>query len=145
MSNGPEQPRSTEAAIDPLIDNLLVAMLAVNSWPVQRAWVLRGALRELGLMDLDALAQQSEAEVTRRLVLAGHTRGDYMNTNMALRILSMAHVLTPEVRRELSADIQAGRRDAANATLARIRGVGPSVLRTFWALQQSESTEQTIE
>jgi hypothetical protein len=33
--------------------------------------------------------------VAARLNAAGHTRGEFMNTMMALRILSMAHVLTP--------------------------------------------------
>ena len=88
-------------------------------------------------MDLDAVSHLSEEEVAARLNAAGPTRGDFMNTMMALRILSMAHVLTPSAREELTASLQTGQRDAVDAMLGRIRGVGPAVLRTFWTLRKA--------
>ena len=118
-----------------LAEHVLVSLLAVNSWSLERVYNLRGGLREAGLVDFDAVEKLSIEEVAERLSAAGYTRGDYMNTLMALRISSMAPVLSAEELERLSEDVEAGRRDDANALLRRIKGVGPSVLTSFWVLR----------
>lgn len=120
---------------DSIAENLLIALLAVNNWSLERVFDLRGPLRDVGLLDFETVATLSEAAVAGRLAAAGHTRGEYMNKLMAVRILSMASVLSSDELTRLSEHLRQGRRDAVDATLNRIKGVGPSVRRSFWALE----------
>lgn len=130
----PPAARQTVSA-NPLIENLLLAVLAVNNWSLERVFELRDPLRDAGLFDLAVVSNLSEAEIARRLTIAGYARGEYMTTLMALRFLSVTQVLSTDQLARLAAAIQAGHRDAAEAILNRIRGVGPAVLRNFWILQ----------
>lgn len=120
---------------DSIAENLLIALLAVNNWSLERVFDLRGPLRDVGLLDLESVARLSDDEVAGRLAAAGYARGEYMNRLMAVRILSMASVLSSDQLTRLSEDLREGRRDAVNATLDRIKGVGPSVRGSFWALE----------
>jgi hypothetical protein len=122
---------------DSIRENLLIALLAVNNWSLERVFELRGQLRDAGLLDFDTVCALSEEEVATRLASAGYARGDYMNRLMAIRVLSMASVLSSDELARLSKGVQDGRMDAMNATLDRIKGVGPSVRRAFWALEDS--------
>ena len=64
---------------DDAAEHLLIPLLAVNNWTLERVWELRDELCRVGLMDLDAVARLSEEKVAARLAWAGHTRGKFMN------------------------------------------------------------------
>jgi hypothetical protein len=106
---------------DSIAENLLIALLAVNNWSLERVFDLRGPLRDVGLLDFDSVTALSEDDVAGRLAAAGYARGDYMNKLMAIRILSMASVLSSDELTRLSEHLRAGRRDAVDATLTRMR------------------------
>jgi len=55
---------------DSIVENLLIALLAVNNWSLERVFGLRGPLRDAGLMDLHAVLCLSEDEVASRLAVA---------------------------------------------------------------------------
>jgi len=120
---------------DSIAENLLIALLAVNNWSLERVFDVRGPLRDVGLMDFETVRALSEDEVADRLAAGGYARGEYMNRLMAVRILSMATVLSTAELARLSEHFREGRQDAIDATLNSIKGVGPSVRRSFWALQ----------
>jgi hypothetical protein len=122
--------------MDDIVEHLLVALLAVNNWTVERVWNMRDSLRETGLTDLRVLSALSTEDVVARLVRAGHNRGDYMNSLMAERVQSMAEAFNPEALAELERHLHEDNRVAVDAILTRIRGVGPTVLRNFWVLRE---------
>jgi hypothetical protein len=120
---------------DSIVENLLVALLAVNNWSLERVYDMRGRLRDVGLLDCATVSTLPEDEVAGRLAAAGYARGEYMNKLMAVRVLSMASVLSSDEVVRLSKALQDGRQDSMDAALDRIKGVGPSVRRAFWALE----------
>lgn len=132
----PEPAARPAVTAGPLVENLLLALLAVNNWSLERVFELREPMRDAGLFDLEAVSKLSEEEIARRLTVAGYARGEYMTTLMALRVVSVAQVLPTDELTRLVAAVHAGRKEAVNAVLSRIRGVGPTVLDSFWILQE---------
>jgi hypothetical protein len=124
-------------AADTIAENALIALLAVNRWTLDKAFSIRTGLLEGGLADFDALLGETVEEIAARLATAGYSRGDFMNRQMAQRILSMANVLTSTEIQRLRPLIQAGKREDVNVTLQKIEGVGPTVLESFWILQDA--------
>src|SRR5213076_2147977 len=111
-------------AADTIAENALIALLAVNRWTLDKAFSIRAGLLAAGLTDFDALPRLTVEEIAGRLGTAGHSRGDFMNRQMAQRILSMANVLTSTEIQRLRPLVQAGKREHVNVTLQRIEGVG---------------------
>jgi hypothetical protein len=79
--------------------DLVVAMLAVNRWTVEKAVSITDGLRDAGLSDPAAVGSMTVDEVTARLAQAGYKRGRYMEQLLALRIVSAAAVLDHRDRR----------------------------------------------
>jgi hypothetical protein len=119
-----------------IAEQVLISLLAVNRWSLERVYGLRRRLRDAGLLDFDAVADFAVEEVARRLAAAGYSRGDYMNALMAIRVCSMAQMLSTKELGALADHVRCGRRHDAETLLAHICGVGPSVLRNFWILQE---------
>src|SRR4029077_17865005 len=79
---------------DDIAENVLISILAVNGWRADRVFPLADRFRTVGLMDFTAVSGLSVEELAGRLARAGYTRGEYMNLLLAMRVLSMATVLT---------------------------------------------------
>jgi hypothetical protein len=124
-------------AVATISENLLVALLSVNQWSVEKVYGLVEGFREAGLFDFDSVARLDEAELTRRLGTAGYNRGTYLTPMMASRVGSLAGVLKGGTVRKLADFIASGDRESAENILKLIDGVGPFVLRNFWLLQKS--------
>jgi hypothetical protein len=124
-------------AADTIAENALIALLAVNRWTLDKAFSIRAGLLAAGLTDFDALLSMTVEEIAGRLATAGYARGEFMNRQMAQRILSMATVLTSSEMQRLRPLVQAGQRHDVNVTLQKIEGVGPTVLDNFWILQDA--------
>lgn len=120
-----------------IAEDILLALLAVNAMPLQRVYAIREQLLEAGLLDFAAVAKLSVPEVTQRLVAAGYDRRR-LTALIADRVRALAAALTDEELRKIADDVNAGRRSEVNATLSRLRGVGPFVLESFWLLQDAE-------
>lgn len=123
---------------DYIADNVLIAILAVNGWTVDRVFPLTDRLRTVGLLDFTAVSGLSIEEIAERLARAGYARGEYMNLLLATRVLSMATVLTATELERLQQCLVEGRTTDVGTALRGIKGVGPVVLETFWALQATD-------
>jgi hypothetical protein len=112
-----------------------LALLAVKR-DLDRVFALRRALCEAGLCDPgQGLARLSVEEVAQRLAKAGYVRADYMNKFLAARMISMAASLSSEKLKRLTDGLQAGGPDVVEATLAKVKRVGPSFLHAsgpYW-------------
>jgi hypothetical protein len=136
MMNG-----KTPVSNDEVVGDVLAALLAVNSWTVNRTYGLVEPLRRVGLLDFRSVAKLPVEDIADRLSAAGYSRGEFMTTQMATRVLSLAIVLSGNNVAVLSEHLNAGRHDAVEAMLKQARGVGPSVLRNFWILQKHKKQE----
>lgn len=124
-------------AVAIISENLLVALLSVNQWSVEKVYGLVDRFRNAGLFDFDSVACLDDAELTRRLGTAGYNRGTVLTPMMASRVRSVARILKGGTVRKLAEFIESGDTESAEDILRLIHGVGPYVLRNFWLLQKS--------
>lgn len=121
-----------------MADNVLIAILAVNGWTVDRVFSLTEQFRAVGLLDFTMVSRLSIEDIAERLTRAGYARGEYMNLLLATRVLSMTTVLTATELKRLKQCLMEGRTTDVSSTLRGIKGVGPVVLETFWGLQNTD-------
>ena len=123
---------------DYIADNVLIAILAVNGWTVDRVFSLTEQFRAVGLLDFTTVSRLSIEDIAERLARAGYASGEYMNLLLATRVLSMTTVLTATELKRLKQCLVEGRTTDVSSTLRGIKGVGPVVLETFWGLQNTD-------
>ena len=66
-----------------VVEDLVIAMLSVDSWTLEKSFALRDALQREEIFDLDTLADRAPTDVFERLERAGYARGDFMTDVMA--------------------------------------------------------------
>ena len=115
--------------------DLVIAMLAVNRWTLDRAFALNDDLTAAGFLDPAAVRAMTVEEVASRLVQAGYRRGQYMEQLLAVRIAGAAHVLEAEGMRRLVELERRGDKDGIQKFLLTIKGVGPEVANSFLVLR----------
>jgi hypothetical protein len=123
---------------DNIAENILISLLAVNGWTVDRVFPLTERFRAVGLLDFAAVSGLQVEGIAERLARAGYARGEYMNLLLASRVLSMATALSLTELERLKQYLLESRADEVSSTLRGIKGVGPVVLETFWGLQNTD-------
>lgn len=119
-----------------VFSDLLLAMLAVNSWELDKVGALLPRLKETRLTEPASVARMSFEKVFTSLVEAGYGRGDYIVSLLAERVISAGNAFTEDkleekvLEAERSKDIESIKR-----FLQPIKGVGPKVLETFILLR----------
>ena len=117
------------------LDDLAVALLAVNNYSIEKAWGLLPGLHEAGLTS-PATFPADLGAATVKLASAGYDRG--MLTEMfAKRLLALMQKAESGALDELDAFVEADRQDDAVALLVTVPGIGPKVARTAWELLRS--------
>jgi hypothetical protein len=98
---------------DPFTD-LVIALLAVNGWSLDKAGSLLNGLREQGLPDPGVVVGRIYGDNAKGLAAAGYERGEYMISLLTDRIIAAAKVW-------LEHDLEHRLKDAeAERDLARI-------------------------
>jgi hypothetical protein len=115
--------------------DLVVAMLAVNRWSLERAHALSANLAATGFGDQVMISHIDVPAIARLLDVAGYSRGEYMRTLLARRIKDAAMrfaKLDPSALTEME-----GARDVSGLrdVLMQIEGVGPQVFDNFRILR----------
>lgn len=122
---------------DDIAADLFMALLAVNSWTLEKVGRLYPALRENGLFDMRALSGLELEQIQERLSAAGYKRGPVLGAMMALRVQHVALALD-EGGAQLLADYEAAQDTAAvRDYLLRLNGVGPTVVENYLLLRSS--------
>jgi hypothetical protein len=75
-----------------LFQDLVIAMLDVNLWTLERAASLANGVRDAGLADLAAVRSMGVDEFAARLANAGYKRGSFMEKLFASRMIDAAAV-----------------------------------------------------
>lgn len=124
-----------EKAPEIVTGNLVVAMLTVNNWALEKAWALLPELTSLGLCDAQCLSTLSHEEIFARLKRAGYAKSDYVVGLLADRLREMAKVMATIPPAKLTELMEPGHEKDRDRFLLSLKGVGPAVLETFVALQ----------
>jgi hypothetical protein len=115
------------------IECLLMALLSVNSYPLEKAWGLLPRMRELGLTEpARVVAMDMEATITA-LTSAGYDRKN-LTWLFAERVKALMAAIHGGELAGLEDAILAKNKERASAVLRQIRGVGPRVADNAWAL-----------
>lgn len=121
-----------------IIEDIAIAMLAVNNYPLEKAQSLRSGLREQGWFEPEKVTKWTHQEAVSRLVTAGFNRGPGFNTRFADRLQELALHARDKGFASLGLAIERGDRQATEQELLSIYGVGPAAVRSFWAIQRSK-------
>ena len=116
-------------------EDLVVAVLAVNRWSLERSFALLDGLRAEGLVDFNILVALPPAEVQLRLVRAGYGRGEYLVSLLAARLQSVAQGLPVERLNKLIECERMGQIKSVDAILLSLNGIGPTVLTNYKRLR----------
>lgn len=119
-----------------LIGDLVIAMLTVNNWPLEKACEMRAALEREGVFDLARLSKFSHEGLFQRLRRAGYTKSDYVVGLLCDRLQAMAEELCGDGLTTLKRLLEAGPRTELNRMLLSVKGVGTAVLETFHELRR---------
>jgi endonuclease III-like uncharacterized protein len=126
---------STSATSSTLLDDLIVSILAVNNYPLEKAYKLVEALRSNQWMNLEQVATWTHEQAVKALAASGYDRGDTMNSIFASRLQDLALYVTKNGLKPLQDALAAGSKDTAEAFLLKLHGIGPAVVRNFWIMQ----------
>jgi hypothetical protein len=131
-----DQPKTARVQqLDNPWQDLVVSILSVNQYTLERTYQCIPELEKQGLFDPQNLIHWHQKEIMHRLKLGGCDRGQFMTNLFALRLASLGEFL----RRELDtyAEVLSGR-DARRIEelLMPINGIGPRVLSNFFLLRE---------
>jgi hypothetical protein len=128
---------SNPSKAEDITSDLLLAVLAVNSWSLERVGALYEGLRANGLFDVSVMSDLTTEEIEGRLNVAGYKRGPVLGAMMALRVHNIALSLAEGGAQHL-ADLEAADDvQAARQYLFSLKGVGPAVVENYFLLRSS--------
>jgi hypothetical protein len=120
-----------------IFEYLVIALLSVNSYPLERTWRLREDLGRAGLCDPTHVASLNEEELASRLERAGYDRGDFLGGLVASRLNAVANYLIDIGWRRAATGLREGSHAEVTDLLIQAKGVGPAVIRNFLLLRDS--------
>ena len=115
--------------------DLVVSILSVNRFPLDRAYALLERLRAEQLTDPEELSKRSAPELYAKLIAAGYDRGEYMTYLFAERLSCLGafakqHGITEFEKIMVSQDVA-----ALHKLLLSVSGIGPVVIQNFRVLR----------
>lgn len=128
-------------ALDRPWDDLVISILSVNQYSLERTYGSLLALREQQVTDPLSLAQWSSQEIERRLRAAGCDRGEFMTRLFAERLSALGVLVRTKGIDECDKIIAGRDARAIEALLLPVKGIGPVVLRHFYSLRKICSSE----
>lgn len=115
------------------VGQLVVALLCMNNYLVDRAAGLVPAMRERGLLDPVRVAATSQEAAIGELSAAGYARGGYLPI-ITFRLFALIEDLGSGKLDALPSIVAAGKKDEFISALAGVHGFGPRTAETAWLL-----------
>jgi len=116
-------------------DDLVVSILSVNQYSVERTYPLLHSLREQKVTDPAILARENAYAIEERLSAAGCYRGRFMTRLFAERLAALGTLIRARGITECEQIIASHDAKAIEALLLPVKGIGPVVLRNFFMLR----------
>lgn len=121
---------------DEILINLVTAYISVNKWHVAKTARIHEGLADCGFFDLEVLRSLSVSDIEERMFQAGYTRPPYVVGLIAGRMHKFLQGFALADLARLRDAVTQGDGRAVDSQLLGLPGIGPSVLRTFKALQR---------
>ncbi|MFC2171909.1 hypothetical protein ACFLU6_04680 [Acidobacteriota bacterium] len=113
------------------ITDLVISLLSVNAWTVEKSYSLLDGLRREGLLDMDLVSKLDESQIFLRLKKAGFNRGDFVVGLMSERIAHLARSMEAEGLECFYLLHSEDKIPELDSFLLGIKGIGPHVLRNY--------------
>lgn len=124
-----------ETALSDPWEDLVVSILSVNQYSLERTYRCLDGLREQGLSDPNKLMRWGQVDIVDRLISAGCDRGRFMTNLFGLRLCNLG-ALIERSGVEVCTKILAGRDSrAVKELLLPVNGIGPKVIANFLLLR----------
>jgi|SRR5215469_4254572 len=117
-------------------EDLILSMLSVNNYSLERTYLAVETLRNEGLFRPENLMRWSLGEIEERLQRGGYDRGKFMTTLFASRILSLGVFVKSRGPEQCEAILQKGDSSEIKGFLSNVKGIGPKVLDNFHLLRK---------
>ena len=141
----PQSQMSTEANIvanQETLENLIIAVVAVNNYPMSEALQLRPSLAESRITRLSIFDKEipSAFQIKTIIMNAGYSRGDYVALLLGERIRSILEAIKAHGHNEFLASLRESEEVASQMT-GSLFGVGPKVTGNFISLQYGPGSD----
>ena len=116
--------------------DLIVAILSVNRYSLEKTYSAVDAFRSEGLFDPKKLAERTLEEITVRLRRGGYDRGEYLTKLFAIRLMSLAAFVDRIGVEESERILTSPDKRKIEEFLLLVNVIGPQVLNNFFLLRQ---------
>lgn len=126
-------------------EDLVLAILAVNQYSLEKTYLAVEALRGEGLFRPENLVNWSPEEIETRLRRGQCDRGDFMTRLFARRLASLGEFLKSAGVEECGRVLRKCEATEVRRLLLPVKGIGPKVLANFFLLRTggAASAERT--
>jgi hypothetical protein len=125
-----------------LWEDLVIAMLSVNQYSLERTYSSNALLREQGLFEPENLARWGVDEICERLCKGGCNRGSYMSKLFAVRLACLGDFIAREGVDHCVEILMSKNIKEIERLLIRVKGIGPKVLANFFLLRGIDTREK---
>lgn len=122
-----------------LLEDLVVSILSVNNYPLEKTYLAIERLRQQGVFDPQNLMGWTWVEMVRHLRLGGYYRGDFMTGLFADRLMSLGTLIKSVGVTQCEEILREGNDNEIREFLRPVNGVGAKVLANFFLLRGQPS------
>jgi hypothetical protein len=122
--------------MDDVWEDLVLAILSVNQYSVEKTYLSLNTLRREGLFDPKNLMRWSPQEIGTRLKLGGYDRGEFMTSLFANRLASLGKFVEAAGIEKCQRALQSDKSNVERF-LEPVKGIGPRVLANFFMLRNA--------
>ena len=130
--------------IDDPWEDLVVAILSVNQYSLERTYGAIGGLRRERVADPANLARWQPQEIEERLRAAGYDRGAFMTGLFAKRLYALGALIRDKGVNACRNVIGSADMAAIHGLLLPVHGIGPVVLRKFFVLRNIDIPPEKV-
>lgn len=116
-------------------EDLVVSILSVNQYSVEKTYAVLPLLRQAGLLCPHNLGSLQLEEIISRLEGAGCNRGPFMTKLFAIRLASLGLALELQGVEKCQNILLSAEPSLIRALLLPINGIGPKVVNNFFMLR----------
>jgi hypothetical protein len=124
---------------DILWEDLVLAILSVNQYSLEKTYLAAETLRREGLFHPQNLARWTSKEIGTRLRNGGYDRGGFMTWLFADRLESLGKFVESVGVEECEKVLLRAETNEVKGFLQPVNGIGPKVLANFFVLQNRSS------
>ena len=122
------------SGVDLVLENLVIALLAVNRFPLEKAYGLREGLRQQGLFNLVEVSTWRREKIYDALLASSYNRGSFLVGLISDRVAALSRFVAGPEWSPLLTDFEAGFKGRVGKRLLGVSGIGPAVVENFWML-----------